>query len=112
MITLLLALAAAAAAEFVGWWLLAVVAFIWGIVLRRVPWPALRIGAGVAGLGAARLGWMAWEGTRVGDAGALLAGITGLSGTLVWALAILLPALLACCAATLGASFGRKVLFG
>jgi hypothetical protein len=112
MITLLLVLAAAAAAEFVGWWLLALVAFIWGVVLRRVRWPALRIGAVVAGLGVARLGWMAWEGARVGDAGALLAGVTGLPASLVWALAILLPALLAGSAATLGASLGRKVLFG
>ncbi len=112
MISLLLALVAAVAAEFVGWWLLAVVAFIWGVVLRGVAWPALRIGAVVAALGAARLGWMAWEGARVGDAGALLAGVTGLPATVAWALAILLPALLACCAATLGAAFGRKVLFG
>lgn len=112
MIALLMAIAAAAALQFVGWWLLAVVAFVWGVVWRTVRWPALRIGAVVMVLGALRLAVMMWKGAPVGETGALLSRLTELPSPLIWGLALLLPALVACCAATLGAAAGRKVLFG
>lgn len=112
MIALLMAVAAAAALEFVGWWLLAVVAFVWGVVWRTERWPALRIGAVVMVLGAMRLAVSAWERAPVVEAGALLGALTELSTPLIWGLALLLPAPVACCAATLGAAVGRKVLFG
>ncbi len=112
MTALLFAIAAAAALEFVGWWLLAVVTFVWGVVWRAMPWPALRIAAVVLVLGVLRLGIMTLGGAPVVETGSLLSALTELPTPLIWSLALLLPALVACCAATLGAAVGRKVLFG
>lgn len=112
MIALLFAIAAAAALEFVGWWLLAVVAFAWGLVWRTQRWPALRIAAVVLVLGGLRLAVMAWNSAPLVETGAVLGMLTELPTLLIWCLALLLPALVACCAATLGAVVGRKVLFG
>ncbi len=112
MIALLMAITAAAALEFVGWWLLAVVAFVWGIVWRTERRPAWRIAGVVAALGGLRLALMAWQGASLGDTGVLLGQLTALPPVFIWGLALLLPALVACCAATVGAAVGRKVLFG
>lgn len=112
MTALLFAIAAAAALEFVGWWLLAVVAFVWGVVWRTVRGPALRIAGVVLVLGVLRLGIMALGGAPVVETGSLLRTLTEMPALLIWSLALLLPALVACCAATLGAAVGRKVLFG
>lgn len=112
MIAVLFALAAAAALEFVSWWLLAVLAFVWGVVWRTQRWPALRIAAVVLVLGVLRLAIMAWNSAPLVETGSLLGALTELPGPLIWGLALLLPALVACCAATLGAAVGRKVLFG
>lgn len=112
MIWALGAVAAAAALEFVGWWLLALVAFFWGLALRSDRWPATRIAAVVVLLGALRLGWVAWRGGPVGNAGELIAAITAMPAEAIWLAAILVPALVALCAATLGVALGRKVLFG
>jgi hypothetical protein len=106
------AVAAAAALEFVGWWLLALVAFLWGLATRSESWPATRIAAVVVLLGALRLGWVAWRGSPVGDVGELIASITAMPVVAIWLAAILVPALVALCAATFGVVLGRKVLFG
>lgn len=112
MIWIIGTLAAAAALEFVGWWLLAIVAFLWGVAIRSDRWPATRIAAVVVVLGVLRLGWVAWRGGPVGEAGELLAGVIAMPVVAIWMAAILLPGLVAMCAATLGVALGRKVLFG
>ena len=112
MIWILGALAAAAALEFVGWWLLAIVAFLWGVVVRSERWPATRIAAVVLLLGVLRLGVVTWRGGPVGETGELIAAVIAVPASMVWLAAILVPGLVALCAATLGAAVGRKVLFG
>lgn len=112
MIWILGTVAAAAALEFVGWWLLAFVAFLWGLATRGTRWPATRIAAVVMLLGVLRLGWVTWRGGPVGEVGELLAAITAMPAEAIWLAAILVPALVALCAATLGVALGRKVLFG
>jgi hypothetical protein len=112
VIWILGAMAAAAALEFVGWGLLALVAFLWGLATRSDRWPATRIAAVVMLLGVLRLGWVGWRGGPVGEAGELIAAITAMPVVAIWLAAILLPALVALCAATLGVALGRKVLFG
>lgn len=112
MIWILGALAAAAALEFVGWWLLAVVAFFWGVAMRSERWPATRIAAVILLLGVLRLGVVAWRGGPVGETGELLAAIIAVPAGAIWLAAIILPGLVGLCAATLGVALGRKVLFG
>lgn len=112
MTALLLAVAMAAALHVAGWWLVALVGFGWGVVLRSARWPALRVGAFVTAIAALRLGWLAWRGAPVADAGSLVAAVAELPVAAVWAMALLLPALVAACAATIGSVVGRRVLFG
>ncbi|MFN2324524.1 MAG: hypothetical protein ABR551_01410, partial [Gemmatimonadales bacterium] len=91
MIWILGALAAAAALQFVGWWLLAVVAFVWGVALRSGQWPATRIAAVVMLLAVLRLGWVGLRGGPVGEAGELVAATVAVPGVVIWLAAILLP---------------------
>lgn len=109
---LIFALLAATALQFVGWWLLAVVAFVWGVVLRGDRWPALRVGALVAVLGALRLAWLVWSGAPAVEAGELTAAVTTLPVMIVWLLALFVPALVASSAAVIGVVVGKRVLFG
>lgn len=95
-----------------GWWLLAIVAFGGGVHWRTRRWPALRIGTLVALLSASRLAWLAWVGAPVAAAGELTAAVTTLPVALIWAMALLLPAVVALCAASIGAVAGRTVMFG
>lgn len=95
-----------------GWWLLALVAFGGGVLWRARPRPALRVGALVVLLGALRLAWLAWGGAPVQEAGELTAAVTTLPAAAIWAMALLLPALVGLSAAAIGASVGRKFMFG
>lgn len=95
-----------------GWWLLAVVAFAGGVLWRTRRWAAVRIGAVAALVGALRLAWLAWGGAPIRDAGALTAAVTSLPPVLLWVMALVLPALVALCAAAIGTVAGRKFMFG
>lgn len=110
--SLLLAVAAAAALQWVGWWLLAVVAFVWGGHLRAARWPAARVAAAVALLALLQLGLLAWRGAPIGQAGSVMGGVLAVPPLVVWAAAVLLPALVALAAAAIGAVIGRRVMFG
>lgn len=105
-------LLAAAAQWFGGWWMLAVVAFGWGVVARSIRTPATRLALGVLLVGLIRLGWAGFQGAPVGEVGRLLAELIRLPLLAVWALSLALPAVVALCAATLGAAAGKRVLFG
>lgn len=112
MMSLLLAVAAAAALQWVGWWLLAVIAMVWGGHLRAVRWPALRVSAVVAVLAVLQFGLLAWRGAPLSRVGEVVAGVVDLPAPVVWLAAVLLPALVALTAAAIGAAVGRRVLFG
>jgi len=103
---------AVAAQALAGWWLLAVVAFGWGVFARTTASPAARLALGVLLAGMIRLGWEGFRGAPVGEVGRLMAEITAVPAVAVWGLAFLLPALVALCAATLGVAAGKRFLFG
>lgn len=104
-----LAIAIGAAAQaMLGWWALAVVAFVAGVIYRRDRWSSVRYALGISLAGAAGLGWLAWTGHPVGEVRRVLVESTGLP---ILTLAILLPGIVALAAAHLGAAAGRRVLF-
>jgi len=92
-----------------GWWAVALVGFGAGVIHRRIARVAVRFGAGIALAGGAWLAWLAWTGEPIGQLRAMLADLTGLP---VVTLSLLLPALIGCAGAYLGAVVGRKLLFG
>jgi hypothetical protein len=70
---------------------------------------AARFGAGIAVAGGGLLAWLAWTGEPVGALRSMLVELTGLP---VITLSLLLPAIVGCAAAYLGAIAGRRLLFG
>lgn len=106
---LIAATAGVVAQAVVGWWALAVVAFVSGVALRKVRWVSVKYGASIAAAGVLMLAWVAWTGHPIGEVRRILVEITGAPAL---SLSLLLPALVALCAAFLGAAAGRKVLFG
>ncbi|MDZ4673645.1 MAG: hypothetical protein SGI84_04260 [Gemmatimonadota bacterium] len=106
----LLAVAAGVIAQsMLGWWALAVVAFVVGVVYRQMPWISLRFSVGIALAGALMLVWLTWTGHPVGEVRRVLIETTGAPAL---TLSLLLPALVALCGVYLGAVTGRRVLFG
>jgi len=105
-------LAAAAVQLYAAWWALALVALIWGVAARSQSASATRLAVAVLLLGAARLAWLGYRGGAVGEVGGTLAELTGMPDLAIWGLALVLPALVALCGATLGVALGRRVLFG
>lgn len=97
------------AQALVGWWALALVGFVAGVIYRRIPRIAVRFGAGIALAGGGWLAWLAWTGEPIGQLRGMMVELTGLP---IVTLSLLLPALIGCAGAYLGAVVGRKLLFG
>lgn len=100
---------ASLAQAVLGWWALALVAFGFGVLTRSERWADLRLGFGVLAAGLLRLAWLAARGGDIGELSRILGEVTRLP---VAALAVIVPAVVASCAALLGRALGRRVLFG
>lgn len=106
----LLAIAVGVVAQaLLGWWALAMVGFVAGVIHRRISRVAVRFGVGIALAGGGWLAWLAWTGKPIGALRTMLVELTGLP---IVTLSLLLPALIGCAGAYLGAVAGRKLLFG
>ena len=88
-----------------GWWTVPVVAAVWAIASRDSNRPL--VAAACAALGWASLLLLDSVKGPVGTMATKLGGVMGVPGIVLLILTLLFPALLAWCAAALGAAFRR-----